>query len=207
MIAFIKGIVFELYTNEKASRVLIDVHSVGYQVFVPKRILQKYKKQDEIFLYTFQRIAENVNDLYGMETAEELEFFETLLSVSGIGPKSALLMSEMSFGEIEKAIADEDIQFLTKVPGVGKKTASRMILELKGKLPTLSSVAGEGEKKRMAENEELYGDIQLMLESLGFVKKDILLLFSGQTKQSSQFLSEIGGESDENVVKIALQYL
>ncbi|HIQ56919.1 TPA: Holliday junction branch migration protein RuvA [Candidatus Gracilibacteria bacterium] len=208
MIAFIKGTVFKKNENEKSSSVLIDVHSVGYQVFLPNRILSKYVKNDKIFLYTFHRIGENVNDLYGMETQEELEFFETLLSVSGIGPKSALLMSEMSFSDIEKAIEQEDIKFLTKVPGVGKKTASRMILELKGKLPTIVSDEKDGnnvEKNRNRSNNqklEKYSDIKLMLESLGFAKRNIQELF-----ETAEFISEISDASDEKIVKIALQNL
>jgi len=211
MIAFVKGTVFKKNENDKSSSVLVDVHSVGYQIFLPQRILQKYKKNDEIFLYTFHRISENSNDLYGMETPEELEFFETLLSVSGIGPKSALLMSEMSFAEIEKAIEQEDIKFLTKVPGVGKKTASRMILELKGKLPTMLSSEedgkSEGSKSSNKNLVDTYEDIKLMLESLGFVKRNIEELFSGNSNNSQQFLSEITEKTDEEIVKIALQNL
>lgn len=207
MIAFIKGTVFKKNENDKSSSVLIDVHSVGYQVFIPNRILSRYAKNDEIFLYTFHRVAENVSDLYGMETPEELEFFETLLSVSGIGPKSALLMSEMSFEEIEKAIEEEDIKFLTKVPGVGKKTASRMILELKGKLPSIISHASNGksvENKTSTDcnTSEKYSDLKSLLEGLGFAKRNIQELF-----EKAEFLSEIEGVSDEKIVTLALQNL
>ncbi len=209
MIAFIKGKIFEKNEDEKSASVFIDVNGVGYLVYLPNRILCKYKKLDEIFLYTFHRVSENVNDLYGMETREELNFFETLLSVSGIGPKSALLMSEMSFSDIEKAIEEEDVKFLTKVPGVGKKTASRMILELKGKLPTILLENNSENNKHSFQDKtsEKYSDIKLMLESLGFVKRNIEELFAGNNQNSQQFLSEIAEKSDEEIVKIALQNL
>ena len=200
MIAFVKGTVFEKNESDKSASVIVDVNNIGYEIFLPNRVLCKYVKNDEIFLYTFHRISENVNDLYGMETREELDFFETLLSVSGIGPKSALLMSEMSFAEIEKAIEEEDVQFLTKVPGVGKKTASRMILELKGKLPTILN--SDENKESYKNNSNKYSDIKLMLESLGFAKKNLHELFEKQ-----EFISEIADVSDEEIVKIALQYL
>ena len=200
MIAFVKGTVFEKNESDKSASVIVDVNNIGYEIFLPNRVLCKYVKNDEIFLYTFHRISENVNDLYGMETREELNFFETLLSVSGIGPKSALLMSEMSFAEIEKAIEEEDVQFLTKVPGVGKKTASRMILELKGKLPTILNSDENNESYK--NNSNKYLDIKLMLESLGFAKKNLHELFEKQ-----EFISEIADVSDEEIVKIALQYL
>ena len=200
MIAFVKGTVFEKNESDKSASVIVDVNNIGYEIFLPNRVLCKYVKNDEIFLYTFHRISENVNDLYGMETREELNFFETLLSVSGIGPKSALLMSEMSFAEIEKAIEEEDVQFLTKVPGVGKKTASRMILELKGKLPTILN--SDENKESYKNNSNKYSDIKLMLESLGFAKKNLQELFEKQ-----EFISEIADVSDEEIVKIALQYL
>jgi len=200
MIAFVKGTVFEKNESDKSASVIVDVNNIGYEIFLPNRVLCKYVKNDEIFLYTFHRISENVNDLYGMETREELNFFETLLSVSGIGPKSALLMSEMSFAEIEKAIEEEDVQFLTKVPGVGKKTASRMILELKGKLPTILN--SDENKESYKNNSNKYSDIKLMLESLGFAKKNLHELFEKQ-----EFISEIADVSDEEIVKIALQYL
>jgi len=207
MIAFIKGTVFEKNESEKSASVIVDVNNVGYEIFLPNRILCKYLKKDEIFLYTFHRISENLNDLYGMETREELHFFETLLSVSGIGPKSALLMSEMSFAEIENAIEEEDVKFLTNVPGVGKKTASRMILELKGKLPTVvnsdkNSSGTIGKNTISNGNSNKYIDIKLMLEGLGFAKKNIQDLFD-----KTEFISEISDIEDEEIVKIALQQL
>ncbi len=202
MIAFVKGVVFKKNEKEKDSSIIIDVNNIGYEVFVPQRIVSKYRVGDEILLYTFQRVAENINDLYGMETPEELAFFETVLSVSGIGPKSALLMSEMSFVEIEKAIEEENIAFLTKVPGIGKKTASRMILELKGKLPKFSVEYNTGDDSVLVSEAKQYKDVKAVLTTLGFVKRDIDVLF-----EQSEFLLEIEGLSDESIVKIALQKL
>ncbi len=190
MIAFIRGKLFE---KNRDSSVFIDVNNIGYKVFIPLRISGKYKKNDEMFLYTFHRLGDGIDDLYGMETKEELEFFQLLLSVSGIGPKSALAMSEMDSSHIQKAVEEEDIAFITKTPGVGKKTASRLILELKGKLPDISHTASSTEKN-------IYADVFLVLEGLGFLKQNIEKVFSKIPKK-------ISTETDENIIKWALNRL
>lgn len=190
MIAFVQGTVFEKMMD---GSVLVSVQGIGYKVYVPSRIIAKYSTESEIFLYTFHRIAEGVNDLFGMETKEELELFQLLLSVSGIGPKSALAMSEMSPSHIQKAIEEEDIPFLTKVPGLGKKTASRLILELKGKLPDLSL-------QRSAPVSSAHADVFLALEGLGFAKKDIEVAFKNLPEN-------LESASEEEMIKWGLREL
>jgi len=190
MIAFLRGTVFEKLLDNS---LFIDVNDIGYKVFVPLRISEKYTIKDKIFLYTFHRLGDGIDDLYGMETREELDFFQLLLSVSGIGPKSALAMSEIPFSSIQKAIEEEDIAFITKTPGVGKKTASRLILELKGKLPNLSTVSG-------GKNKQKYADIFITLESLGFLKKDIEEVFA-------KIPENISDKNDEEIIKWGLKEL
>lgn len=189
MIAFLRGKIFEKNID---TSLFIDVNDIGYKVFVPLRISEKYKNNDKIFLYTFHRLGDGIDDLYGMETKEELDFFQMLLSVSGIGPKSALAMSEIHFSHIQKAVEEEDIAFITKTPGVGKKTASRLILELKGKLPTLSSPSRVQQQK--------YSDVFLTLEGLGFLKKNIEEAFA-------KIPDNIAEKNDEALIKWGLKAL
>jgi Holliday junction DNA helicase RuvA len=98
----------------------------------------------EIEVYTHQHVREDALDLYGFRSLEEMEFFELLLSVSGIGPKSALgVLAVASIDDIKESIVRGDSELLTKVSGIGRKTAERVVLELKEKIGRLTSIIGE----------------------------------------------------------------
>lgn len=116
--------------------VVLDVHGVGYEVEVPISTFSVLPSINEIFtLYIQQIVREDAILLYGFATKEEREAFRLLIKVSGIGPKSAIvILSGLSALELYQVIHDEDIIRLTKVPGIGKKTAERLILELKDKV-------------------------------------------------------------------------
>ncbi len=126
MIAFVRGEVIA----RAADHVIVDVRGVGYKVFVPR-----HPHADEVELHTHQVIREDGQFLYGFETREELALFELLISVSGVGPKAALaILSVARPSEIAAAIAAGDAAALARAPGVGKKTAERLIVDLKGKI-------------------------------------------------------------------------
>ncbi|MEK3890600.1 Holliday junction branch migration protein RuvA [Bacillus sp. FSL K6-3431] len=115
--------------------VVIDNRGVGYQILTPNPFVFSSKKGNEIIIYTYQHVREDILALYGFESMEEKMMFRKLIGVSGIGPKGA--MAILAFGEpvqVIRAIENEEEKFLTKFPGVGKKTARQMILDLKGKL-------------------------------------------------------------------------
>ncbi|GIN89746.1 Holliday junction branch migration protein RuvA [Siminovitchia terrae] len=115
--------------------IVIENNGIGYQILTPNPFLFSVKKGVETVIYTYQHVREDILALYGFGTNTEREMFKKLISVSGIGPKGALAI--LAFGEPEQviqAIEMEDEKFLTKFPGVGKKTARQMILDLKGKL-------------------------------------------------------------------------
>lgn len=113
----------------------MDVHDVGYQVYVLPQLLEKAKTDSETELYTYQHVTENKVELFGFNKISELEFFEQLIQISGIGPKSALgIMNQASVEDIKRAIIHGDSSMLTRVSGIGKKTAERIILELKNKI-------------------------------------------------------------------------
>jgi Holliday junction DNA helicase RuvA len=114
--------------------VVIDVGGVGYRVAVPVATLARVSEGENAFLWTHLAVRENSQDLYGFETREELHWFELLLTVSGIGPKSALgIMNAVDPASLEQAIARGDAATLTKTFGLGKKSAEKIVLELREK--------------------------------------------------------------------------
>ncbi|MGC8874064.1 MAG: Holliday junction branch migration protein RuvA [Chloroflexia bacterium] len=116
--------------------VIVDVGGVGFRVQVPSSALEELGDVgDTVRLYTHLHVRDDALALYGFPTPEQLELFEALLGVSGVGPRLALsLLSCTSVETLRLAISQEDVDLLTRVPGVGRKTASRLILELKGKI-------------------------------------------------------------------------
>ncbi|HVB23983.1 MAG TPA: Holliday junction branch migration protein RuvA [Ktedonobacteraceae bacterium] len=130
----------------KADAAIIRVGGFGVRVFAPSSTLKRLNETGmEVTLYTHFQVREDGMALYGFSSEEERDAFERLITVSGIGPKVALgLLSVMDAPTLYKAIADEDQQRLALAPGVGKKVAARLVLELKGKLPSLAALGGAG---------------------------------------------------------------
>lgn len=141
MIASISGTI--QHTTDKS--VVVDVGGVGYEVFCLPLTLAKTKVGSQIELLTYLHIREEVMELYGFASQAERNFFKLLLSVSGIGPKSALaVMSLATIADLKRAIVHDDASLLTKVSGIGTKTAERIVVELKDKLGDESAEAGQG---------------------------------------------------------------
>jgi Holliday junction DNA helicase RuvA len=131
MIAALHGRVLELLPEA----CVVDVHGVGYLVTVGARTLAELKVGGEARLHTHTYVREDALALYGFPTASELEFFKLLLSVERIGPKAALaILGRAELRVIKKAILKEDAALLATVPGIGPKTAARIVLELRGKV-------------------------------------------------------------------------
>ena len=132
MIGSIKGKI--ILKTEKF--ILVETNGVGYKVNVSPEILTKtQKKEDEIFLFIHTHVREDALDLYGFLDQKELEFFEMLLNVSGIGPRSALaILGITTIETLRKAINTGDTSYLTKISGIGRKTAEKIIIELRDKM-------------------------------------------------------------------------
>ena len=132
MYAYISGMLEEL----ESQNVVIEANGVGYRIFVPGSILQRLPSLGEkTKLYTYLNIREDAQELYGFLEKEEKQFFEKLITVTGIGPKVALgMLSVHSVQQLAIAIATGDRQTLCRAPGIGKKTAERIILELQDKI-------------------------------------------------------------------------
>ncbi|MBR3635600.1 MAG: Holliday junction branch migration protein RuvA [Lachnospiraceae bacterium] len=120
-------------TEEDA--IIVDVSGVGYRVYVPTALIYETKIGSEIFVHTYTCVREDAFILYGFSSKEELTLFKKLITVSGVGPKVALsLLSAMDHSSIISAIITQDSKLLSSAPGVGSKTANRIILELKDKV-------------------------------------------------------------------------
>lgn len=166
MIAHLRGRIFDKQPN----RIIVDVNGVGYDVAVPLSTF--YGLGDagaDIALRIHTHVREDALLLYGFATRLEQELFERLISVSGIGPKVGLaVLSGIETNELIKAIQRSDLARLTAIPGVGKKTAERIVLELKDRLPLAAHTqpAGGG----VAEPSDLKDDVLSALVNLGYQK-------------------------------------
>ncbi len=134
MIAFVNGIV-KIIRND---RVVLDVHGVGYEVYLANALSQKMN--EELFLYTYQHVREDAILLFGFIKEEDYEVFMRLINVKGIGPKTAQTMLSICSGkEMIEAIENDDIKRLKSLPGIGAKTAGQIVLDLKGKFVSLET--------------------------------------------------------------------
>ena len=132
MISYISGV----YAGHSTDAVVIECGGIGFCIRVPETVLNRLPaKNSEFKLYTYLHVKEDAMQLYGFISKEEQEMFELLIGVSGIGPKGALgILSGISADELRFAVLSDDVKTISKAPGIGKKTAQKMILELKDKL-------------------------------------------------------------------------
>lgn len=183
MISFLEG---KIIAKEKNLLLILTPSGVGYEVRVsPNLFLQKIVGE-EVKLFTHLHVREDIQELFGMLSFAELSFFKVLVAVSGVGPRSALnILSLGPITEIREAIARGDINFLTRVSGIGKKIAERIIVELKSKVEALVKEAGD--KGRV------WGDVMEALVGMGYAAVEIreaLRQVKVETKNSSQLLRE-----------------
>jgi Holliday junction DNA helicase RuvA len=168
MIGYLKGKVELL----KRPFVIIDVNGVGYKVLVPETIYAKLSLGDVVKIFTYTYVREDALDLFGFLEAEDLGLFENLLTVSGVGPKTALNI--FSFGErkdIVEAIIKGDVTFFTSVPRLGTKNAQKIIIELKNKMGSDSTLDLSG--KDLLENAEVVQALKNFGFSVGEAQKAV----------------------------------
>ena len=163
MIAHIEGKI--IHIAEKF--VIVDVAGVGYKVSTTSEALSSCRQGTAMAFWTYLAVRENSLDLYGFVTHEEMSFFELLLDVSGIGPRSALsIVTIASIDTLKRAIATGDTSYLNKVSGIGKKTAEKIVIELRDKLQAFKGEDGAPSTLR----EE--SDIIEALKSLGYSQNE-----------------------------------
>lgn len=186
MLAYITGKVIHLDTNTT----ILLTNNLGYKINITMPTAFKLNIDQNISLWLYNHIKEDQNSLFGFENVDELRMFELLISVSGVGPKSALtLLSTNTIKNVATALSQSKPELLAKAPGLGKKTLEKMCIELREKVSNF-------------ETHEISGasmEAKLALESLGYSSKDI---------QSALASIEVKDTDDINtVIKLALKYL
>lgn len=171
MIGFLKGKIFDIEENS----CLLDVNGVGYRIFTTKKICQQLHHQEEVFFFTHLSVREDALTLYGFLSKEEYEFFQQLISVSGIGAKGALsILSSISVSELFSAVMNEDIGALLKLSGIGKKTAQRLLFELKEKFSKMNRpIDDDVQKETIAIDKTIFEEGAAALMSLGYTQQEI----------------------------------
>ncbi|MEK7129456.1 MAG: Holliday junction branch migration protein RuvA [Patescibacteria group bacterium] len=148
--------------------IVLDVHGVGYSVSVPPRLLSRFTKETKQILYIHTHVADDALDLYGFPDQEELLLFKLLLTVSGIGPRTALNIIDQGVPHVSKAVATSDVEFFTSIPRLGRKNAQKIIIELKSKL---------GSTKELDLTGDSDGETKQLLDALtgmGFAKSEVM---------------------------------
>lgn len=172
MFAYIKG----LLEMKSSGYIVIDINGLGYKIFMSQNNIDSIGELHNIIkVFTYVKVREDDISIFGFKTQEELKMFELLISVSGVGAKSALVMlSCIEPSDFAIAVISNDVKVLTKVPGIGNKSAQRIILELKDKLKEeqLEEKLKDSSKK-LKDNSENINEAISGLMVLGYSKKDI----------------------------------
>lgn len=168
MFAYIKGSL----EMKSSGYIVIDINGLGYKVFMSQNNIDTIGElHDIIKVFTYVKVREDDISIFGFKTQEELKMFELLISVSGVGAKSALVMlSCIEPSDFAIAVISNDVKVLTKVPGIGNKSAQRIILELKDKLKEEKL---KDSSKKLKDNSENINEAISGLMVLGYSKKDI----------------------------------
>lgn len=171
MYAYIKGTL----EGKADNYVVVEAGGIGYKIYMPLPSIEKLGELGAIVkIYTYYYVREDAANLYGFLSDEELKMFELLLSVSGVGAKSAMgILAEITPSNFALAIITNDVSKLVKIPGIGAKTAQRMILELKDKLKTVQAINKEETVKEAIVQEESTSEAMAALQMLGYNRKEI----------------------------------
>ena len=187
MFAYIKGVLEEIHPQ----KVVVDVNGLGYEIKVSSSLIERLpEKKSTVKIYTYLNVREDIQELYGFKTLDEKDFFLKLISVKGLGPKSALpIIASNNISGVIEAIKKGDAKYLQKFPGIGPKASQQIILDLHGKIDI---------DKTIKTNPKLL-QAKAALESLGYKQKEI-----------KQVLPVIESNLDKelgDIIKIALRNL
>ena len=201
MYAYIKGILAEI--TEDA--IIVENQGIGYEIAVPGQVFDYLPSVgEEVKIYTYHYVREDAILLYGFLTKEDVRIFKMLIGVSGIGPKGALaILSVLSTDDLRFAILGDDAQAIAKAPGVGAKTAQRVIIELKDKLSLEDAfeqkLANQAQKAELNPAVGVKNEAILALTSLGYSQSEALKVLQG---------IEISPDDQvEDVLKMALKQM
>lgn len=189
MIATLRGEIAQIEENA----IVLEVGGVGLRVFVPTSLRTRSKAGEVLMLYTHLVVREDALVLYGFETQPERELFNTLLGVDGVGPKAALsVLSTLTLDAVQRAIFADEAEILSRVPGIGKKTAQKMAIHLKDKLKPVDTLAG------VAAMTDRDSEVLAALTALGYSVVE--------AQAAIQALPKDAPEDTEERLRMALQY-
>jgi Holliday junction DNA helicase RuvA len=173
MIAFIQGTVFK----RREDSIIIEANGIGYQVYMSSRDIMEIENNQEYLIHTYMQVKEDGIALFGFLSEDDVDVFKLLITVSGVGPKIGLAcLSVYSVSDIKFAIISEDDKTLSKVPGLGSKTAKKIILELKDKISLPDSIEENfnSKNKSLDNSDSAKNDAVLALSSLGYSQTEAL---------------------------------
>ena len=203
MISYIKGIL--AYTEPEEGLVVIETGSVGYGILISGKDLDLLPRHgEELSLYTYLQVKEDGLQLYGFLTREDQKLFKMLIGVSGIGPKGALgILTALSADDLRFAVLADDAKAIAKAPGIGHKTAQKLILELKDKLKLEDAFEARLAKAELKAGADLSGLTEAKNEA---VEALTALGYSGTEALKAVRQAELTGEmSAEDILKAALK--
>lgn len=179
----------------KPTQILLDVNGVGYEIKISINTFERISGKKTVSLHIYTNVKEDSISLFGFYSEAEKEMFELLISISGVGPKSALsLLSGISTNELKQAIINSNVERIIAVPGIGRKTAERLILELKNKVRDIK------EEGMIPTKPSLQKEAVAALTTLGYN-------LTGSEKAVNKILSELPDSSLEDLIKRSLKEL
>ena len=197
MIAYIKGTVEEIFEDS----IYLDYNGLGFRIFIPVNFRNSIGYKEELKVYTYMNVKEDSITLYGFPNKSDLEIYKLLLTVSGVGPKAAMnILSFMSGEELRFAVLTADANKISKAPGIGKKTAQKILLELKDKFDFTEAIDETLSEKETALSQDAVSDTVDALVALGYSGSEAL-------KAAKKAAVEIKEEDSGKILKQALKYL
>lgn len=202
MIGRLRGVILE----KQPPYLLLDVQGVGYELQAPMTTFYRLPALGaEVTLHTHLSITENLHQLFGFAEQRDRSLFRTLIKVNGVGPKLAIaILSGMESDDIARCVRDNNIKALTKVPGIGQKTAERLVIELRDRLKNWDLPQGDllahGEIQSIAGDNDIYAEAESALVSLGYKPVEAAKMIASASKQKPDARSE-------ELIRIALRSL
>jgi holliday junction DNA helicase RuvA len=195
MISYIRG----LLVSKREESIIVECQHMGYEIFVPLSVLSRLPSiGNEVKIHTELYVREDIIKLYGFIAEEDIDIFRQLISVSGIGPKGALgILSSLTPDALKIAILTDNVDLISQAKGIGKKTASKIILELKDKMKAIDLGSGSFEQEGISLESSLMEDAILALTSLGY----------SQTEAVSAMKHIKDRSTVTTIIKEALAYL
>ncbi len=197
MIGYIKGTVEDI--NEDS--IILDRDGIGFRIFVPTNLLSSVRLQEYLKFHTYLSVKEDSLTLYGFLNRDELDIFRLLIGVNGVGPKAAInILSFMNADEFRFAVLSSDDKKLSKAPGIGKKTAQKILLELKDKFDFSHIIDYGDDENALPLDSNAVSEAAEGLMMLGYSASEAL-------KAAKQAASESGSSDPEKILKLSLRYL